>query len=133
MQKAFIKKMLLQNKMTTAVLESAFSLYYQPQFNVKTSDLRGFEALIRWRDKELGDVSPALFIPLAEETGLIIPIGTWVLNTAFSTLKKWQIKYNFKGIMSVNISPKQLKQHNFIDELQNLLVRYNLSPSSIEL
>lgn len=133
MQKAFIKKMLLQNKMTTAVLESAFSLYYQPQFNVKTSDLRGFEALIRWRDKELGDISPALFIPLAEETGLIIPIGTWVLNTAFSTLKKWQIKYNFKGIMSVNISPKQLKQHNFIDELQNLLVRYNLSPSSIEL
>lgn len=133
MQKAFIRKMLLQNKMTTAVLESAFSLYYQPQFNVKTSNLRGFEALIRWRDKELGDISPALFIPLAEETGLIIPIGTWVLNTAFSTLKKWQIKYNFKGIMSVNISPKQLKQHNFIDELQNLLVRYNLSPSSIEL
>jgi diguanylate cyclase (GGDEF)-like protein len=133
MQKAFIRKMLLQNKMTTAVLESAFTLYYQPQFNVKTSNLRGFEALIRWRDKELGDISPALFIPLAEETGLIIPIGTWVLNTAFSTLKKWQIKYNFKGIMSVNISPKQLKQHNFIDELQNLLVRYNLSPSSIEL
>lgn len=133
MQKAFIRKMLLQNKMTTAVLESAFTLYYQPQFNVKTSSLRGFEALIRWRDKELGDISPALFIPLAEETGLIIPIGTWVLNTAFSTLKKWQIKYNFKGIMSVNISPKQLKQHNFIDELQNLLVRYNLSPSSIEL
>ena len=133
MQKAFVKKMLLQNKMTTAVLESAFTLYYQPQFNVKTSNLRGFEALIRWHDKELGDISPALFIPLAEETDLILPIGTWVLNTAFATLKKWQIKYNFKGVMSINVSPKQLKQRNFIDELQSLLVRYNLDPSTIEL
>ena len=72
MQKAFIRKMNLQNRMTRAVLESSFTLYYQPQFNVKTSDLRGFEALIRWHDKELGDVSPAVFIPLAEESGLIV-------------------------------------------------------------
>ena len=133
MQRVLIQHLTLQTKLTSAILDSNFVMYYQPQFDIKTKELRGFEALIRWEDSELGNIPPSVFIPLAEETGLIIPIGTWVLNTAFSTLKKWQIKYNFKGIMSVNISPKQLKQHNFIDELQNLLVRYNLSPSSIEL
>lgn len=133
MQKAFIRKMNLQNRMTRAVLESSFTMYYQPQFNVKTSDLRGFEALIRWHDKELGDISPAVFIPLAEESGLILPIGTWVFNTAFATLKKWQVKYNFKGVMSINVSPIQLKQRNFIEELQDLLVRYDVAPSSVEI
>ena len=133
MQKAFIKKMLLQNKMTTAVLESAFSLYYQPQFNVKTSDLRGFEALIRWRDKELGDISPALFIPLAEETGLILPIGNWVLESTIRTLKNWQDKFNFKGIVSINVSPVQLKQENFLENLFAILEKYKVDPNYLEI
>lgn len=133
MQKAFIRKMNLQNKMTEAVLSSSFSLYYQPQFSIETSELRGFEALIRWNDKELGNISPSIFIPLAEETGLIIPISLWVINTAFSTLKKWQIKYDFKGIMSINISPIQLKQKDFIQQLTQLIDRYSIEPSTIEI
>ena len=93
MQRVFIQKLNIQNRMTQAVLSSSFKLFYQPQFDVKSCKLRGFEALIRWQDEQFGKIPPSVFIPLAEECGLIIPIGTWVLNTAFATLKKWQKEY----------------------------------------
>lgn len=133
MQRVFIQKLNMQAKMSAALLNSDFYLVYQPQFDIKTGDLRGFEALMRWHDKELGDIGPAIFIPLAEETGMILEIGDWVLNTAFCTLKNWQQKYSFKGIMSINISPMQLKQPNFIENIRNLLIKYNLNPDAVEI
>lgn len=133
MQRIFIQKLNIQNRMMQAVLSSRFTLSYQPQFDVKTGELRGFEALIRWRDEQFGQIPPSVFIPLAEECGLILPIGTWVLHTAFSTLKKWQTKFNFKGVISVNLSPIQLKQPDILIELQNLLRTYDLNPNFIEI
>lgn len=133
MQRVFIQKLNMQAKMSAALLNSDFYLVYQPQFDIKTGDLRDFEALMRWHDKELGDIGPAIFIPLAEETGMILEIGDWVLNTAFCTLKNWQQKYSFKGIMSINISPMQLKQPNFIENIRNLLIKYNLNPDAVEI
>ncbi|WP_288724969.1 bifunctional diguanylate cyclase/phosphodiesterase [uncultured Treponema sp.] len=133
MHRVFIQKLNMQAKMSAALLNSDFYLVYQPQFDIKTGDLRGFEALMRWHDKELGDIGPAIFIPLAEETGMILEIGDWVLNTAFCTLKNWQQKYSFKGIMSINISPMQLKQPNFIENIRNLLIKYNLNPDAVEI
>ena len=133
MQRVFIQKLNMQAKMSAALLNSDFYLVYQPQFDIKTGDLRGFEALMRWHDKELGDIGPAIFIPLAEETGMILEIGDWVLNAAFCTLKNWQQKYSFKGIMSINISPMQLKQPNFIENIRNLLIKYNLNPDAVEI
>ena len=133
MQRVFIQKLNMQAKMSAALLNSDFYLVYQPQFDIKTGDLRGFEALMRWHDKELGDIGPAIFIPLAEETGMILEIGDWVLNAAFCTLKNWQQKYSFKGIMSINISPMQLKQPNFIENIRNLLIKYNLNPDTVEI
>ena len=133
MQRVFIQKLNMQAKMSSALINKDFYLVYQPQFDIKTGDLRGFEALMRWYDKELGDIGPAIFIPLAEETGMILEIGDWVLNTAFCTLKNWQQKYSFKGIMSINISPMQLKQPNFIENIRNLLIKYNLNPDTIEI
>ena len=133
MQRVFILKLNMQAKMSAALLNSDFYLVYQPQFDIKTGDLRGFEALMRWHDKELGDIGPAIFIPLAEETGMILEIGDWVLNAAFCTLKNWQQKYSFKGIMSINISPMQLKQPNFIENIRNLLIKYNLNPDTVEI
>ena len=133
MQRVFIQKLNMQAKMSSALINKDFYLVYQPQFDIKTGDLRGFEALMRWYDKELGDIGPAIFIPLAEETGMILEIGDWVLNTAFCTLKNWQQKYSFKGIMSINISPMQLKQPNFIENIRNLLIKYNLNPDTVEI
>lgn len=132
MQRRFIQKLTLQSKMTAAILDSNFKQYYQPQFDVRSGELRGFEALIRWFDKDLGEIPPSVFIPLAEETGLIVSIGHWVLRTAISTLRTWQDKYNFRGIISVNVSPVQLKQDNFIAELKDLIAEFQINPALIE-
>lgn len=133
MQRVFIQKLNIQNKMTQAVLESKFTQVYQPQFDVKTGELRGFEALIRWYDEELGNIPPAVFIPMAEECGLILPIGSWVLNTAFYTLRRWQEDYSFTGIISINLSPIQLKQPTIIYEIENLLQTYKIDPRTVEI
>jgi EAL domain-containing protein (putative c-di-GMP-specific phosphodiesterase class I) len=133
MQRELIQKLTLQTKMTSAILDSNFHLYYQPQFDITSRELRGFEALIRWEDEEIGSVPPSVFIPMAEETGLIIPIGNWVLNSAIRTLKEWQEKYSFKGIVSVNISPIQLKQENFVDTLFSILDKYKVDYNYLEL
>lgn len=133
MQRLFIQKLTLQSKMTTALLENSFSQYYQPQFDINTGKLRGFEALIRWTDAELGNIPPSIFIPIAEETGLIIPIGRWILRTAVKTLKKWQEKYHFDGVMSVNISPIQLLQDNFIEELDEIVKNEKIDPTLLEI
>ena len=133
MQRVFIQHLTLQTKMNAALLDSSFTQYYQPQFDIQTGKLRGFEALIRWNDEELGTVSPSVFIPLAEESGLIVPIGRWVLKTAITTLKTWQAKYDFRGIISVNVSPIQLLSDSFMSELEELLIEYRVDPELLEI
>lgn len=133
MQRVFIQHLTLQTKLTSAILECNFTQCYQPQFDIHTGELRGFEALIRWTDEDLGEIAPSVFIPLAEESGLIVPIGRWVLTTALSTLKTWQDSYGFKGVMSVNVSPVQLCQEDFLSELQSLISKYEINPSSLEI
>lgn len=133
MQRLFISRLTLQRRLTAAILSSDFEQFYQPQFNIKTGKLRGFEALLRWHDSELGNVPPSLFIPVAEETGLILPIGKWVMKTALVMLKRWQTLYDYEGIMSINVSPMQLKQESFIPELNDLIAENNLDPSTIEI
>ena len=133
MQRVFIQHLTLQTKMNAALLDSSFTQYYQPQFDIQSGKLRGFEALIRWNDEELGTVSPSVFIPLAEESGLIVPIGRWVLKTAITTLKTWQAKYDFRGIISVNVSPIQLLSETFISELEEMMIEYRVDPELLEI
>ena len=133
MHRIFIQRLTLQSKMNAALLESNFTQFYQPQFDIQNGTLRGFEALIRWNDEELGTIAPSVFIPIAEETGLIVPIGRWVLRTAITTLKTWQAKYNFRGIISVNVSPIQLLTEDFIDELEDLIIDYKVDPELLEI
>lgn len=133
MERDFVQQLTMQTKISSAIENSQFTLKYQPQFDVKTSQLRGFEALIRWEEPELGNISPSIFIPIAEENGLILPIGKWVLETAISTLADWQKSYDFKGIISVNISPLQLKQDYFIYELKHLVRKYEINPEYLEI
>jgi len=133
MYEKFLNRMLLQRKLLEATEKQEFELYFQPQSDVKTDGLRGFEALLRWHDETLGWINPEDFIPIAEETHAILKLGQWVLETAISTLKHWQTQFAFRGIMSVNVSPSQLKKTGFIFDLFELLKQYDIRPGTLEI
>lgn len=133
MQKKFVERICLENKLTNAIDTSCLELYFQPQVDITTMRLRGFEALIRWYDEELGWIHPEQFIPMAEESKLIIPLGDWVLDQSCYYLSKWQREYDFQGIMSVNVSPIQLKNPTFLFDLSSAIRRYRIDPRKIEI
>ena len=133
MRERFMEKVSIQSKLSRAVMNERFQLYYQPQFDVATNKLRGFEALLRWYDDEIGWINPEQFIPIAEETKLVIPLGEWILETAISTLKEWIEKYDFDGIMSVNVSPVQLKKPSFIFDLKDLIKKHSIPTHNLEI
>lgn len=127
------KKMMLEREMHKALERGQFQLHYQPQFNLQSGRLLGVEALIRWNHPKLGMISPADFIPLAEETGLIVPIGKWVLQTACQQNKKWQ-DAGFPAVrVSVNVSVRQFTQPTFIDHVKEVLEQTDLSPDWLDL
>ncbi|MGF1686440.1 EAL domain-containing protein [Photobacterium japonica] len=132
MADALYRKMTLRHHLTLALETEAFELYYQPIVDMKSHKLKGFEALIRWHDEELGHVSPAEFIPLAEETGQIVPLGKWVLKTACQQLALWREKYNKHFIMSVNLSRAQL-QSSLAPSVEALLIQHQIPPSRLAL
>lgn len=133
MQKAVLRKINYSSKMPVAFERMEFQLFFQPQFDIATNKLRGFEALLRWNESTLGRISPEDFIPIAEENGFITTLGTWVLDTAFKFQKKWQENFEYKGIMSVNISPIQIRENNFIDTLLDITKKHDVKPETIEL
>ena len=126
------RKNALRHHLSQALEIKDFELYYQPIIDLNTMLLKGFEALIRWYDDSLGHVSPAEFIPLAEETGQIVPIGSWVLRNACKQLEEWNQKYDTKLIMSINLSRAQLKM-SLLDELKAIIEEYNIDPAQVAL
>ncbi|PLT32833.1 bifunctional diguanylate cyclase/phosphodiesterase [Bacillus sp. V5-8f] len=133
MNEAITKKMKLEISLRKALDLNEFKIYYQPQMDVKTGKLRGVEALIRWQHPEWGMVSPAEFIPLAEETGLILPIGEWVLKTACLQNKAWQEDGYPPLRVAVNISSRQFQQSNFVETVKKILKETELDPMYLEL
>lgn len=133
MQENLLSRINMEKKMILALENEQFKVYYQPQFDVTTKQLRGFEALVRWHDSELGNIGPDTFISIAEETRLIIPLGDWILRTACKSLAEWQHSCGFNGIMSINVSPIQLQQESFIDDLKTVISDYNIPPESLEI
>lgn len=110
-----------------------FVLYYQPQYSTKDKSVTGMEALIRWRHPEKGFIYPSEFIPIAEESGAIIDIGEWVIDRAFSQIKKWNETYNTNLKMSINVSPIQIENTNFITWLKDKIKKDNILPDWIDL
>jgi len=133
MMDQILEKMQLTNHLYRALEREQFVLYYEPQINSKTQAIVGVEALLRWNLPDRGIISPAVFIPLAEQTGLINPIGEWVLETACRQRKVWKDRGLTNLRMAVNISVKQLNKTDFIQHVENILKRTGVSPQDLEL
>lgn len=133
MKEDVLKKMQLTNHLYRAQEKNELVLYYQPQVNVATKEIIGLEALIRWNHPSLGMVSPGVFIPLAEKTGLINHIGQWVLKTACHQNKKWQAMGLPPVRMAVNLSVEQFKNPNLIKQINNTLSESGLESQYLEL
>ena len=120
------KRLSLEGSLRKALEKNEFALYYQPKVDIQTGNILGVEALLRWESNE-GLVSPGDFIPLAEETGLIVPIGQWVVSEACRQLKVWHQSTRIPINMSVNISAKQFSDPNFL-----LTLKRTISSSQID-
>ncbi len=110
-----------------------FHLAYQPKVNVRSGRLQGLEALLRWTSPGRGEVSPNRFIPVAEESGHIIPLGYWVLNEVCQTLRSWQDKQLDPVPVSVNVSARQFQQADFLTRVAEVISRYGVDPALIEI
>lgn len=123
---------LMESHLRRAIEKEEFSIHYQPQVNLVTGEINSFEALLRWNNRKFGYVSPMNFIPIAEESGMIMQIGDWVLEEVCKQLKYWQEKGYRPVRIAVNISPKQFIQDNFARKIHGKIQKYEISPSSLE-
>ena len=123
----------MESGLRRALDEQQFSLEYQPLVRAADGSIEGVEALVRWRHPERGMVSPAAFIPLAEETGLIVPLGEWVLRTACEQMRRWQDQGIAPRMIAVNLSPRQFAQPDLKQQIEHALQESGLQPSALEL
>lgn len=128
-----LKRFALENSMGRALQRRQFTLHYQPQVQTGSWQITGAEALIRWNHSELGSIPPADFIPFAEKSGLIIPIGEWVLRAACLQLKKWHNLGFPKLSLAVNVSARQFQEPASVDTIVEILQETGLDPGCLEL
>jgi diguanylate cyclase (GGDEF)-like protein/PAS domain S-box-containing protein len=127
------RKMELENSLRKALEQNQLLLYYQPQVEIASGKTVGVEALIRWKHPEYGFVTPNEFIPLAEETGLIVPLGKWILQQACEQNKAWQDAGFMKIPIAVNISVRQLQDDDFVNAVSSILKETGLDSKYLEL
>ncbi|MEH2130225.1 MAG: EAL domain-containing protein [Nostoc sp.] len=123
----------LEKSLRYALERNEFTVYYQPRVNIATEEITGMEALLRWQHPEMGLIAPSVFIPLVEESGLIVPIGEWALRTACSQNKAWQDAGLPPIMIAVNLSLKQFRQPKLVETIAKLLEETRLEPRFLEL
>ncbi len=130
-----VARLELETGLRSAIAREEFQVYYQPILSLKNNRITGFEALVRWQHPQRGLVAPAEFIPMAEDTGLIIPIGQWVLREACRQIRKWQAQFPADPplTISVNLSPKQFAQLDLISQIERTLAETGLDAHSLKL
>ena len=129
----FLKDVEIETKLKEAVVSKSFFLNFQPQFYADTKKLRGVEALVRLRDKEGALISPAVFIPLSEKNGTIIPISDFVLDEAVRTYSEWRKRFDYDFILSVNISSVQFYRADFVPKIISAIEKYGMDPHRLEI
>ena len=127
------QKLMLESKLRKAEENEELRVFFQPKISAETEDIVGMEALMRWQHPELGLISPGFFIPLAEETGLIVSIGTWLLRRACVRTREWQDRFGLKLRVGVNLSPVQLRQLDLVEVVEHALTDSELHPDSLDL
>ncbi|RJG12290.1 EAL domain-containing protein [Pseudomonas cavernicola] len=127
------ERMALEHELRRALERQELSLYYQPKLSLGTQRLVGAEALIRWHHPFFGEILPERFIPLAEENGLILPLGDWVLQEACRQMGEWQTQHAPFGSLSVNLAGAQLRQPQLVERIDRLLKGYGLEPALLQL
>jgi len=127
------ERMALETSLRPALARGEFELHYQPRIDLRSMAMVGMEALIRWNHPERGLVSPAQFIPIAEETGLIAPIGRWVLHEACIQTRRLMTQFKREICVSVNVSARQLAHQSFVDEVRQTLAESGIPPHCLEL
>ncbi|MFN9174239.1 MAG: EAL domain-containing protein [Synechocystis sp.] len=119
--------------MVKALENDDFFLHYQPQINLLTGQLLGVETLIRWQHPQLGLVSPGTFIPIAEKSGMIVPLGYWVLKQSCLQYQKWRALGIFPFKLSVNLSLRQLQEDDLVSRIQAILQETRMNPKELAL
>jgi EAL domain-containing protein (putative c-di-GMP-specific phosphodiesterase class I) len=128
-----VERFTMETQLRRALERQQFEVFYQPQVSLKNGKIIGAEALVRWQHPELGTVSPAKFIPVAEETGLVIHIGEWVLRESARQMVEWVAQDLGLKSISVNISGMQVQRTNFADTVYGILVETGCDPTLLEL
>ena len=133
MNRRIIEKLFIESKLRHALEQKEFQLYFQPQVETKTGYIVGMEALLRWINPELGDMPPSKFIPVAEDTGLIIPIGEWIIQEACRQARAWQEEGLPMLNLSINLSARQFHKQTIIETISGLLKETGFDPHQLEL
>jgi EAL domain-containing protein (putative c-di-GMP-specific phosphodiesterase class I) len=133
MNAAAVERLMLKSKLRRAVERDELVILYQPKVDLRDGRVVGAEALLRWRLPGHGDIPPSQFIPLAEETSLILEIGEWVLNRVCADFRDWQKTVAQPGRIAINLSLRQLKQSSFIARCRAAFRKHGVSPTSFEL
>lgn len=133
LEKSMSKKLTLENSLRYALNNNELRIHYQPQIDLRSCKVVGMEALLRWEHPEIGTVPPSEFIPLAEETGLIVPIGEWVFDTVCGQIKCWQNEGIPQVRVAVNVSIRQFQQDDFVKMVDKTIKKYKINPEYLEL
>jgi diguanylate cyclase (GGDEF)-like protein len=133
MGRRFARNVRIETRLRKALQTDGLELHFQPKVDLITERCVGVEALLRWEDEELGTVSPAEFIPIAEQTGVILPLGDWVFEQAFRHIVEWQEQGITVPPIAINCSAAQLKRVDFLPNLLSLLDKYKIDPSLLEI